>query len=68
MVALSKVTLTNLDAGPRGLETAGGLIILEPGAELGVDLATADLAAARHSGWFVVTCVDAAPRPKQRAR
>lgn len=68
MVALSKATLTNLDAGPRGLETAGGLLMLAPGAEVSVELADADLAAATHSGWFAVTRIDAAPPAKKRAR
>jgi len=68
MTELSKATLTNLDPGPRGLETAGGLLMLEPGAALDVELAAADVAAAKHSGWFAVTRVDAAPPAKKRAR
>lgn len=68
MAELSKATLTNLDAGPRGLETAAGLVMIEAGAEASVELGAGELAAATNSGWFAVTIVDAARQPKKRAR
>lgn len=68
MTERAKATLTNLDAGPRGLETASGLRMLDPGAALDVELDAADLAAATHSGWFAVTVRDAVPPAKRRAR
>lgn len=68
MAGLSKATLTNLEAGPRGLETAGGLVTIEAGAEARVELSAGELAAAAASGWFAVTIADSEPRLKKRAR
>ncbi|MDO9487640.1 MAG: hypothetical protein Q7J32_04635 [Sphingomonadaceae bacterium] len=64
--ALSTVTLANLDAGPRGLETAGGLVMIDAGGEHSLALTAGDLAAATASGWFAVTTVDR--EPGRRAR
>ena len=59
-------TLTNLETGPRGIATATGLVMIEAGAEAGVDLAPAELEAAARSGWFAVATRDAPLRPRRR--
>ena len=68
MAELSKATLVNLEAGPRGLETAGGLVTIEAGAEARVELSAGELAAAAGSGWFAVTIIEPEPGLKKRAR
>ena len=67
MVDLVRATLTNLEAGPRGVVTVAGLVMIEAGAEACVALARGDLEAATASGWFAVATTDA-PRPRRRAR
>ena len=61
-----RVTLTNLDPGPRGLATAAGLVMIEAGGAADVELAPGDRDAAARSGWFAVADVDA-PRRRGRA-
>ncbi len=68
MTDRTQATLTNLDAGPRGLETAGGLVMIDAGGALTRAFAAGELAAATASGWFAIRTADPAPRPKRRAR
>jgi hypothetical protein len=65
---MTRTTLTNLDAGPRGLETAGGLVMIDAGAALTRTFAAGELAAATASGWFAISTADPAAPPKRRAR
>lgn len=44
--------ITNTQAGPRGVNTTAGVVLLGPGEARDLDLAEAELAAARRTGWF----------------
>ncbi len=68
MTDRTRATLTNLDAGPRGLDTAAGLVMIDAGAALTLALTAGELAAATHSGWFAIATVEPAPQPRRRAR
>lgn len=60
-----RATLTNLEAGPRGIAAAAGVVMIEAGAEACVELDAGDLAAATATGWFAVATTDA---PRRRGR
>ncbi|MFC3711272.1 hypothetical protein ACFOMD_01735 [Sphingoaurantiacus capsulatus] len=65
MADLVFATLTNLDAGPRGVETAAGLVMIEAGGDARVELPAGALAAVERSGWFAVAA--SAPRRRKGA-
>ncbi|TPK14162.1 hypothetical protein [Mesorhizobium sp. B2-5-11] len=44
--------VTNTQAGPRGLNTKDGPVLVEPGQTVDVDLSDAELKVAKGTGWF----------------
>jgi len=46
------VKVTNNQAGPRGLNTVSGPVLVEPGRTVDADLSKAELKVAQATGWF----------------
>ncbi|XKI87793.1 hypothetical protein ACIU1A_09255 [Mesorhizobium sp. ORM16] len=44
--------VTNTQAGPRGLNTKDGPVLVEPGQTVDADLSDAELKVAKGTGWF----------------
>lgn len=44
--------ITNTQAGPRGLNTKEGPVLVEPGQTVDVEVDAAELAVAKNTGWF----------------
>lgn len=44
--------VTNNQAGPRGLNTLDGAVLVDPGQSVDVDLSDAELKVAKATGWF----------------
>ena len=44
--------ITNIEKGPRGLNTKDGAILVEPGQTVDVELVEAELKVAKATGWF----------------
>ncbi|TPM39370.1 hypothetical protein FJ951_27060 [Mesorhizobium sp. B2-2-3] len=44
--------VTNMQVGPRGLNTKDGPVLVEPGQTVDVDLSDAELKVAKGTGWF----------------
>ena len=59
------VILTNIDSGPRGIESAAGLVMIAAGADARIELARGEIEAAAATGWFAVAVSDA---PRTRGR
>jgi hypothetical protein len=49
----SKVTLKNVDKGPRGVNTKDGTVVADPGQTVEVEANAAEVASATEAGWFV---------------
>ncbi len=46
--------ITNADKGPRGVNTIDGLVMLDPGQSVEVDLSEGEAKAAERTGWFEI--------------
>lgn len=44
--------ITNVAKGPRGLNTKDGQVLVDPGQSVEVEMADAELAVAKKTGWF----------------
>ncbi|TPM39590.1 hypothetical protein [Mesorhizobium sp. B2-3-4] len=44
--------VTNNQAGPRGLNTLDGAVLVDPGQTVDVDMADAEMKVAKATGWF----------------
>ena len=44
--------ITNVEKGPRGLNTTSGPVLVEPGQTVDVELSKEELAVAKKTGWF----------------
>jgi len=58
--------VTNTSEGPRGINTAAGPVLLEPGETRDLDVSAAEAKIARATGWFEMAGA-AATTPKQAA-
>lgn len=47
------LTIKNTQAGPRGINTVGGPVLIEPGQTADVEVSAAELKVAKATGWFV---------------
>ena len=56
--------VTNISAGPRGINTAAGPILLEPGESRDLDVPAAEAKVAKATGWFEMAGASASA-PKQ---
>jgi len=55
--------ITNTQKGPRGLNTVGGPVLIEPGQSIEVELSGAEHQIAAGTGWFDMPEPTAAPEP-----
>ncbi|CAL8972846.1 hypothetical protein RHODGE_RHODGE_01021 [Rhodoplanes serenus] len=55
--------ITNTQAGPRGVNTTAGVVLLGPGEARDLDLPDAELAVARRTGWFAFGEPEPEPEP-----
>lgn len=44
--------VTNIDKGPRGLNTKAGPVLVDPGQSVDVDMEDAELKVSKGTGWF----------------
>lgn len=44
--------VTNICAGPRGINTVSGAVLLDPGQTLDLDVSAAELKVSKGTGWF----------------
>lgn len=59
--------VTNTQKGPRGINTAQGPVLIEPGQTVDVEVSEAELKVARASGWFEFGKAAAAKPPETKA-
>lgn len=52
--------VTNNQAGPRGINTTSGPVLVEPGQTVDVDVSAAELKVAKATGWFSFAGKDSA--------
>lgn len=58
--------ITNVEKGPRGLNTKDGPILVEPGQSVDVDLSEAEAKIAKATGWFDFGKADAKPADEKK--
>jgi hypothetical protein len=46
--------ISNTQAGPRGINSATGPVLIEPGQTVDIDVSDADLKVAKATGWFKI--------------
>jgi hypothetical protein len=58
--------ITNIEKGPRGLNTQEGTILVEPGQAVDVDLSEVEAKIAKATGWFDFGKAEAKPADEKK--
>lgn len=60
--------ITNTQPGPRGVNAKGGIVMIDPGQTVDVDIDAGELENSRKTGWFEFDGAEAAPKPSLEAK